>query len=218
MASVTKPMLQWDWLHIYRVIDKGWHANDPTACLWFASLPNGRYIAFDEELWVEEPVSSVARDIKKRSDGMRVITTFGDPTMWDGEKEMGHSIADEYENRGIPMTKAKNDRTAAGFAIQEALNTRLTDGLPKLLLYEGPNGEGVPTLIKSLRSMRVDKKRPGRIADSKVDHLPICCGYFCMAGVPPSMPPRTGALKKWQMPKTAPRRILGADLTRRRFR
>ena len=180
-------MLDVSWLHVYRLIDYGWH--DPTVCVWVCVLPNGREIPFMEEMWTETPAAEIARDIAAKSAGMRVITTIGDPTMWDGLKEMGHCIADEFEQNGVPMTRGKNDRTAAGMAIQQHLNNHLQDGLPKLIIYE----PGCPVLLRSLRSMRVDKKRPGRIADHKMDHMPICLGYFCMADVGPSRVPRDSA-------------------------
>lgn len=215
MATISRPMLDWPWLHVYRTLDWGWHPQDPTVCLWIAVLPNGREVAFQEALWVETPADLVANDIKAKSDGMHIVTTFADPTMWDGEKEMGHSLADEFENRGVPMTKSRNDRTAAGFAIQQHLNEKLADGMPKLVLYEGKHGEGVPTLVRCLRAMRIDKKRPGRIADHKLDHLPIVLGYFCMAGVSPSKAPRGVTARRWMRPKQDPRRILGSNLIRR---
>lgn len=189
-----------DWLDTYRILDWGWHAADPTVCLWVAVLPNGREVPFMENLWVMTPAQKVAEDIKRMSDGMKVVTTFADPTMWDGEKEMGHCLADEFEQRGIAMTKAVNDRTAAGYAIQEHLNQVLDDKLPKLQILESGK-VGCPTLVRALRSMRIDKKRPGRIADHKQDHLPICLGYFCMAGVGPSRMPSSSSIPFWMRPK-----------------
>lgn len=196
------------WLHVYRVLDWGWE--DLTVCVWIAVLPNGREVPFMERTWVRTTAQQVAKDISGDSEGFKVITTFADPTMWDGEKEMGHCIADEFEIRGIPLTKAKNDRTAAGLAIQEHLNQVLKDGGPRLVLYENEKA-GVPALVKCLRAMRVDKKKPGRIADSKLDHAPIALGYFCMAGVPPSTIPKESAIPRWMRTKAGTRKVLGND-------
>lgn len=222
MSIESRSMLDWPWLNVYRTLDWGWHAADPTVCIWIGVLPNGRYVPFDEEMWTYTPPDAVARDIHARSENMHVVTTFADPTMWDGEQEMGHCLADEFEQRrglqpGIPLTKGKNDRTAAGYAIQRCLNEMLDDGLPRLQMWETKDGKGTPTLIRCLRSMRIDKKKPGRIADSKVDHLPIALGYFCQAAPGPTQVPRGNGLRKWMRLKGTNRQVIGAGLTRRRI-
>ena len=206
------PMLRWPWLHIYRVLDFGWH--DPTGCVWIAGLPNGRAVPFMEQSWLRTTAQQVAHDILAASEGMKVITTFADPTMWDGEKEMGHCLAFEFEDLRMPLTKGKNDRTACGFAIQEYLNTVLADGAPKLQMLETQT----PTLVRTLRSMRVDKKKPGRIADHKADHMPIALGYFCMSGVAPTRIPNQVTARPWMVPKAGNRRILGSAHVRTRHR
>jgi hypothetical protein len=202
----TAEMLSWPWINVYRLLDYGWH--DPTVCLWVAVLPNGQEIAFKEESWVHTSAQKVAADIARLSEGLRVVGTLADSTMWSGEREMGHSLADEFEYAGIPLTKAKNDRVAAGLAIQTHLNSTVTKGAdPKLLIYE----PGCPVLVRALRSMRVDKKHPGRIADHKMDHLPICLGYFCMSGVGPSYAPNESSLPRWMRPKPGQTRNLGYE-------
>ena len=224
-SDESRPALSWPWIQIYRIIDYGWH--DPTVCLWIAVLPDGRELPFMERTWVQTPVQQIARDIVRDSAGMKIVTTFADPTLWAGEKEMGHSLADEFENLGVSLTKAKNDRTAAGLAIQEHLNAKVKIGTtkvknaangvvedvdvysPKLLLYEGEH-DGVRILKRALNAMRVDRKRPGRIADHKMDHLPICLGYFCMAGVAPTRIPYSVASKPWMTPDSD-RYVLGTE-------
>lgn len=202
-------MTEWDWIHVYRLLDYGWH--DPTVCVWVAILPNGREVAFKEMSWVQTPIQTIAADIKDASESMRVITTLTDPTLWVGQREMGHSLSDELENAGIPLTKAKNDRVAAGLAIQEHLNTTLKDDEAKLQIFE----PGCPTLVRALRAMRVDRKHPGRIADHKMDHMPICLGYLCMAGVGPSRVPSTSTLPRWMVSKST-RQVLGNDGVRKK--
>lgn len=209
------PATDWPWLHVYRIVDWGFNP-DPAFCLWVAVLPNGREIPFYERFWFRTPAQQVAEDIKQDSEGMHIVATFADPTLWDGEKEMGHCLADEFETRGVPLVKAKNDRTAAGFAIQEHFHQKLEDGLPRLqLLVSGK--QGVPMLERSLRSMRVDKKRPGRLADHKHDHATICLGYFCMAGVGPTQIPNESTVPRWMQHKHT-RRILGSEGVRRSLR
>jgi hypothetical protein len=121
-------------------------------------------------------------------------------------------MAHIFEDSGIMLTAGVNDRTAAGFAIQELLNTNLKDGEPTLLLNE----ESCPTLVKTLRSMRIDKKHPGRIADSKVDHMPIALGYFAQAKPPAPQPPALSVSRPWMHNPSGERPVMGAGNVRRR--
>jgi hypothetical protein len=116
-----------------------------------------------------------------------------------------------FEEAHIMLTAGVNDRTAAGFAIQELLNTRLKDGLPALVINE----EACPTLVKTLRSMRVDKKHPGRIADSKVDHMPIALGYLAMTKPPATRIPHAASKHPW-MHSESKQPVMGAANVRRR--
>jgi hypothetical protein len=197
--------LDWPWLHIYRVLDYGFH--DPTVCAWIAVPPDGHEIVFMVRSWVHTTAQVVAADIKSMSGDMKVITTIADETLWKGEKEMGHCMAYVFEDAGIPLTKGKNDRTAAGFAIQQHLNERMPDGTPKLLIVEGRDAGD--DMIRTLRAMRIDKKHPGRIADHKADHLPIALGYFCMSDVAPTRIPKATVDRPW-MVKKATRPVMGA--------
>jgi hypothetical protein len=73
------------------------------------------------------------------------------------------------EANGVPLTKSRNDRTAAGFPISEWLQTPLADGLARLQIHQsGFTGVGCPMLIKTLPAMRVDQKHPSRLADGMI--------------------------------------------------
>jgi hypothetical protein len=199
----VREVIRWPWMNIYRVVDWGWH--DSAICVWFVVLPNGREIGFREELWIHTTAKKVAEAIVAKSDGMRVIATIADPTMWKGLEETGTCMADIFERAGVPLTKSVNDREANGCATQEHLNTEI-DGQPKLQFVK----TGCAQTIRTLKLMKVDKKRAGRIADHKQDHLPIGVGYFCMADVVPSRPPRNEPERRWLKHKTT-RRILGTE-------
>lgn len=217
----VRPAIEWPWLHVYRVLDWGWH--DPCVCVWIGVLPDGREIPFQEYSTVRTPAPAVADELNRLSDGMKVIATIADPTLWDGEKEMGHCLADEFELKGIFLTKGRNDRTTAGYAIQNHLNTMINIGTkdnpvlsPKLVFVQNEGVSPTPTLIRTLKAMRVDKTRPGRIADHKADHMPIALGYFCMADVAPCRVPRADEIIKPWLKKTAGRVTLGSKHVRHR--
>lgn len=167
--------------HIYRCIDWGWH--DQMVCLWIAVYPNGRAIVFRELVRTHTTAKDVRNLIHSMSSDLqsRVRDTFCDPSMFppDGTdvKLEGNILEDNSENTGISLSPSRNDRVAAGFAISEWLNTPLSDGLPALQFWT----PGCPVLTKTLPSMRMDPKKPERIADSSKDHATITLGYFCLA-------------------------------------
>jgi phage terminase large subunit len=205
--------IDWPWLHIYRVLDWGWH--DPCVCVWIAVLPNNRRIPFMEWSTVRTPAPQVADELNRLSDGMKIIATIADPTLWDGEKEMNHCLADEFEAKGIYLTKGVNNRSNAGYCIQNQLNTLLPDGAPMMQFIQDGAFSPTPTLIRTLKAMRVDKTRPGRIADHKADHMPIALGYFAQAEIGACRVPANDGEPKKFLTRKVGRVILGAKHVRR---
>lgn len=171
--------------HIYRAIDWGWH--DQCVVLWIAMYPNGRAIVFRELVRTHTTAREVRNTIQSMSENMLVKETFCDPSMFPPEGadvelegniiESNFNERGEWDGKGISLTPSRNDRIAAGFSISEWLNTNLEDGFPALQIWT----PGCPTLTKTLPQMRMDPKKPERIADSPKDHAPITLGYFCMA-------------------------------------
>lgn len=200
---------------IYRAMDWGFFP-DPAVCLWIAVFPNGRAVVFKEKAWTRTTAREVALDIKRESEGMRVIESFCDPSMFDGSQATGSSVGDIFESNGVPLTKSRNDRTAAGYAISEWLCTSLVDdGLPKLQVF----AYSCPMLAKTLPEMRVDPKHPGRLADGN-DHYVISLAYFCMAATasPRIITPRGTDFLAGGSPINRPRLYPGStSVTRRRL-
>jgi hypothetical protein len=175
-----QPLLSQPWINIYRAVDWGF-SPDPAVCLWIAVLPNGQAIVFKERTWLQTPATEVAKDIVRESQGMRIVDTFADPSMWF-HGDQGWFFADQYESNGVSLSKSLNDRTAIGVAIHEHLNTRI-DGKPKVQVFR----EGCPELIRTLPQQRSDKNNPTRIADGD-DHWTMALGYFCLGDTAPSRP------------------------------
>lgn len=207
------PMRLCPWLLIYRTQDWGF-SPDPAVTLWLAMLPNGRAIAFKERDWLMTPASKVAKDVEADSQGMRVVETYADPTMFrDQQATELHSIADIFADNGVSLTKSRNDRSGIGFAIHEWLNTILPDGKPMLQIY----APGCPKLAKTLPMMRVDKNNATRIADSSNDHWTIALGYFCQGrvGTSDEQPQGSTVLPWWMQQQNQNRFVLGRESVRR---
>ena len=185
-----------NWIQIYRAIDWGF-SPDPCVCLWIAVLPNTRAFVFKERTWHSTTAKQVAADIKTESRGMRIVDTYCDPTMFSGSDATEHvSIGDIFEDNGVPLYPAINDRAAAGFAIHEYLNTILEDEHPKIQIYDA----GCPMLIRTFPEMRVHKTDPRKIADGN-DHWVIALAYYCMGRVGVSKECEVTVNKPWMRKK-----------------
>lgn len=183
------------WLQFYRAIDWGF-SPDPCICLWIAALPNGRSFVLKERTWRSTTARVVAEQIVKESEGMRVVETFCDPTMFFGKEATENtSIGDIFESNGVPLTPSRNDRAAAGFAIHEYLNTILDDGLPKLQIFDYQ----CPMLVRTIAEMRVDKNHPEKIADGN-DHYVIGLSYYCIGRPGISREELLTATPRWMRP------------------
>lgn len=210
-GSTEGEVERFQWIQIYRALDWGF-SPDPAVCLWIAVLPNGRAFVFKEKHWYATPARVVAQEIVKASDGMRVVDTYCDPSMFVGsEATENTSIGDIFESNGVMLTKSINDRAAAGFAIHEYLNNVLEDGFPQVQIYL----YGCPKLIRTIPEMRVNDKHPERIADSPNDHWTITLAYFCQGIIGNSREPSQSRLKPWQRPLPSKKRRLGRESVRR---
>lgn len=190
------------WLRVYRAVDWGFFP-DPAVCLWIVILPNGREVVFMEEDWNSTTAKQVAGEVKEASEGMRIAESFCDPMMFANSDATGHSVGDIFEMNGIPLTKSKNDRAAAGYAIHEHLNTILDDGFPKMVFHKS-----CKKLIKTLPTLRMDKNDANKIADGN-DHWTICVAYYCMTHTGASVAPNQTYTPRWMKPKPAMKPVLG---------
>lgn len=200
------------WLSIYRAMDWGYFP-DPAVCLWVAVLPNKKAVVFKERTWRRTLAADVAKDIKRESEGMRIVETFCDPSMFIKTGVAPYSIGEIIETNGVPLTPLHNDRALFGYAIHEYLNTMVEEGegmlVPQLGIIKG-YGPNLPTgcteLIRTLPMMRMDKNDPRKIADGD-DHWVVALAYFCMGQAPPSRDPQQPTTKRWMRPKTKPRNL-----------
>lgn len=200
---------QHQWVQIYRTVDWGF-SPDPAVCLWIAVLPNSRAFVMKEMHWRSKTAAHVAKIIKSESEGMHIVETYCDPTMFYGSEATGNmSVGDIFESNGVPLTPVKNDRIVAGYAIHEYLNTLCVDGLPKLQMY----GPGCPMLVRTIPEMRTDKNDPRKIADGN-DHWVISLAYFCMQRTGVSQETFEVQVPRWMRPKKQNIKRLGAESVR----
>ena len=194
-------------VQVYRAYDHGWFP-DAAVCLWIAHLGN-RYIVFKEKLWFKTIVTQIAEEIKAESDGLKVVTTFCDPSM---EIHTGHdvrSIKDIFEESGVPMESSINNRELYASAVHSILGTEVAPNVPLLQIL----GDACPYLVKTLPQMQFDEKRPLAMANHRHDHAVVALAYFAISsGAIERKPQFTSPItKKWLTPKPNQREVLGSE-------
>jgi hypothetical protein len=208
------PIFELSWLSIYRAIDWG-YSPDPAVCLWIAVLPNKSAIVFKEMTWKKTLAEVVARDIKKASEGMRIVETFADKTMFIETGAAQYTIADKFESNGVPLTPMLNDREMFGYSINEFLTEKVDWGMedkhiyrPKLQIVkaEGKTRYGCKELLRTLPHQQRDKLNPAKLADGE-DHWTVALAYFCMGMAPASKPSAETEVKPWMRPKQRRRNL-----------
>jgi hypothetical protein len=197
-------ILDYSWINIYRCIDWGFDP-DPAVCLWIAVLPNKQAVVFKECTWHRTLASDVAAQIKRESEGMHIVETFCDPTMFyrTGNE---YSIGDLFENEGVPLTATMNKRDLFGYSIHHYLNT-VIDGRPMIQIVKPMGLYGCPQLIKTLPNMRMDKTDKSKLAEGN-DHWVVCLAYFCMGQAPASQNPEHPDVPRWMRPKSKNRHLM----------
>lgn len=189
-----KPIALQEWISVYRAIDWGYFP-DPAVCLWIVVLPNKRSIVFKEMKWNRTLAEDVAKEIKKASEGMHVVESFCDPTMFLQDGTSPYTIADKFESNGVPLTPAINSRELYGYSIHEYLNT-LIEERPRLQIIR----TAAHNLIRTIPQMRMDKTDPRKMADGD-DHYVVALAYFCMGVAMPTKDPQAKNDKRWMQPK-----------------
>lgn len=193
-AGQQRHILDIPWIKVTRSVDWGYHP-DPAVCHWHITLPNGRKITFKEMTWKRTLAKDVAQEIKRASANMHVTQTDCDPTMFVKDGMSPFSIADIFEQNGVPLTPAQNDRALYGYAVHELLSAEIEENgktYPSWQIYE----PACPELVRTLPILQMDPHDPKKIADGP-DHWVISCAYFGMSGAPPSKDPVVSTIPRW---------------------
>jgi hypothetical protein len=175
-----RPITEAPHIEIVRVIDWGYAAaGNPGACHWFACLPDGSAIAFQEWYFRETLPKDVATEVIRRSEGMRVRYTVGDPSMW--QEHEGPSIAEHFSSAKLSMIEGDNEREPGWINVHNWLREVLQTGTtqyPRMRLLR----DGVPTMIRTLPEMVINSTNPADMATTGVeDEAADNLRYFCQS-------------------------------------
>jgi len=199
-----RPLFDYSWLSIYRAIDWGYWP-DPAVCLWIAVLPNKRAVVFKERTWHRTLAADVAKQIKKESEGMHIVETHCDPSMFIKTGVTIYSIGELFEQNGVPLTQSVNKRELFGYSIHNYLNT-IIDELPQVQIVKPLGIYGCPNLIRTLPRLRMDPADTRKIAAGD-DHHAVALAYFCMSSAAPSNDPIVPVKYPWMQPKRRARML-----------
>ena len=184
-----------DWVRIYRAYDHGFYP-DPAVCLWFA-VYGRRILCFKEMTWYRKLARDIALEIVQESRGMKVVTTFCDPSIDLDTGADVLTIKQKIEDAGVPMECSINNREFFADAIHDGLNQVIVPGTPRLQFLE----IGAPMTIKYIPRMKFDEKNPAALADHKMDHWIVALAYFLMSAIPNTKPTQHSKPKRWMIPK-----------------
>ena len=162
---------------IYRAIDYGL---DALACLFVSVDSLGNATVFKEVYAHDLIVSAAAEEIRRASEGLDIYRTFAPPDLWSRQKDSGKSIAMLFEQHGVPLTSADNNRVGGWMALKEWLKvTTAPDGSEGARMTISRSCEN---LIRCLPSLLSDKKRIGDCATEphEITHLPDALRYFAV--------------------------------------
>lgn len=141
--------------------------NTFAAGLWFAKDPitNRTYI-YRELYETQMGVDRMAEKILML-DANEVSIRWADPAIWKGagNQNTGETVAVMFENYGVYMEPANNDRLAGKAAWHDAL-ALAPDGLPKLQIFSS-----CTNLIRTLPSLPYDIHKVEDVDTKAEDHL-----------------------------------------------
>lgn len=172
---VIEPYNLPSWWRYYRVFDYG--LDMLAAYIIAVDTFNNAYVIHE----IHEPNLIISDAAKLMLDvPWDIYCTFAPPDLWSRSQESGKSRADIFNDNGLMMVKAKNDRVAGWLSIKEYLKlNRSEDGSlkPKLFIFKT-----CTNLIAHLPAIQIDNKNPDDCSNEPHDvtHSNDALRYFCI--------------------------------------
>lgn len=186
----------WD---VYTTMDYGL---DMLAHHWIAVDPKNNVYVIKELCAKGKIVSEAVDEIKKR-ETEKIYARIAPPDLWNTQTSTGKSTAILFNEAGLMLQKANNDRVAGWLSLRELLKIRdilLEDGttVKKSRLKVFRNCKN---LIESMPALQFDDKNPNDAAKEphEITHSPDSLRYFAISYTYPSR--EEESCKKVKLPK-----------------
>ncbi len=156
---------------------------DMLAGYLIAVSPEGQAFVYREIYQSGLIISDAAKAIKSMCDGEEIYEHLAPPDMWNRRQETGKSVAEIFQENGVYLTKASNERVAGWLDMKEWLKVYYdNDGQPTAGLKVSSNCQN---LIRCIPLLQYDAKQSSDAATTPHDitHAPDAIRYFC-AGRP----------------------------------
>lgn len=159
-----------------------WGYNDPCAVYWHA-VYDMRVYTYREMYIRQTDASDVAKQIIELSKGEDIEYTVASPDMWhkrgtalsrNGEVK-GESIAEIFQDAGVWLNKADNDRIQGWSRMREYMKIA-PDGLPYWVIFDT-----CTNLIRTLPQLIHHDRNVEDVSDKVEDHAPESCRYGLMS-------------------------------------
>jgi phage terminase large subunit len=154
-----------EWLR-WRAVDDGTAA--PWCCLWFTRDPDTRRIYIYREAYQAELTNDqqCERILDMSQPKERFEFTYADPAMWQRKNYRGrvYSSAEQYKDKGVPLTRADNDRIGGKRKVDQLLSYA-PDGYPAMQIFSH-----CEHVIEQLSTLARDKLNPEDVDTKQEDH------------------------------------------------
>jgi hypothetical protein len=148
----------------------------PYATVWLTRSPSGRIYQYREDYGAGYAPLEQAQRIRTLSQGERYFLMGGDPAMWASSREGKwiKSVAAQYAEMGVQLTKADNDRMAGWARFHGVLDW--SEQVP-------PTFQVFSTCTNTIRTLPLlvrDNNKPEDVDTTGDDHLADCIRYGLM--------------------------------------
>lgn len=190
----------------YRVLDYGL---DKLAGYWLAVDTQGFAYAYKEVYESDLIISEAAKRIKELTlptEGVRL--TYAPPDLWNRRQDTGKSAAAIFNENGVVLIKASNDRVQGWLNLKEWLNpfnTRDEQTGEMIVTARLKIFNNCVNLIRTLPAVLKDEKDPNDVATEphELTHAPDAIRYFCSMRMLPSVEPKSE--RQYNFPSEKPK-------------
>jgi phage terminase large subunit len=150
-----------DWRR-YRVLDYGL---DMLACYWIATDTHNKAYVY-KELYQSNLIISAAAEaiVAKTSKNEKIYETLAPPDLWNRRQETGKSAAELFDDNGVSLTKADNNRVQGWYNLKEWL--RPYEDEQNIMTANLVITKNCSNLIRCLPQVQCDPKDPNDVANT----------------------------------------------------